>query len=81
MTASATGLRVFAGPIEATTIGNAVAQLIAAGELSSVREARNVITDSFPVKEYTPEPLREAAYETYAKITNDARGQDNERKD
>ncbi len=42
-TANATGKKVIAGPSEATAIGNIIIQLIAAGELKSVKEAREKI--------------------------------------
>jgi rhamnulokinase/L-fuculokinase len=68
LTATATGLPVYAGPFEATALGNAAIQLIAAGELSSVKEAREVIAYSFPVKAYDPEGNSDAAYEKYRRI-------------
>ena len=39
LTANATGKTVYAGPTEATAIGNIVCQMLACGEFSSVREA------------------------------------------
>ena len=52
LTAKATGKTVYAGPTEATAIGNLTAQIIAAGELSDFQEARKCIFDSFEVKTY-----------------------------
>lgn len=43
---------VFAGPIEATAIGNLVAQWMALGEIESIQQARKLIYDSFDVKRY-----------------------------
>ena len=54
MTADAAGLPVYAGPSEATTIGNAVVQWIASGDLGSIDEARVAIKDAFPQREYLP---------------------------
>jgi rhamnulokinase len=54
LTASATGLPVGAGPVEATASGNLCVQAIAAGELASVAEARELIARSFPVTAYEP---------------------------
>ncbi|HEY5433605.1 MAG TPA: rhamnulokinase family protein [Candidatus Limnocylindrales bacterium] len=54
LTASATGLPVRAGPAEATAIGNIAVQAIAAGELASVAEARELVARSFPITTYTP---------------------------
>ncbi len=54
LTASATGLPVRAGPVEATASGNLCVQAIAAGELASIAEARELIARSFPVTTYEP---------------------------
>jgi rhamnulokinase len=54
LTASATGLPVRAGPVEATASGNLCVQAIAAGELASIAEARELIARSFPVTAYEP---------------------------
>lgn len=43
LTAKATGRPVYAGPTEATALGNAVVQLIALGELADLGEAREVL--------------------------------------
>ena len=43
LTADATGLEVFAGPIEGTAIGNLIVQMIAAGEFADLAEARKAI--------------------------------------
>ena len=52
LTAKATGCRVYAGPVEATAIGNLTAQMIADGVFVDLRVARNCIFDSFEVKTY-----------------------------
>lgn len=54
LTADATGLRVFAGPLEATALGNIVTQWIATGEISSVTEARASIKSSFNPEIFYP---------------------------
>ena len=53
-TADATGLRVLAGPVEATEIGNLVVQAMALGELASLSEAREVVRASFEPDVYEP---------------------------
>jgi rhamnulokinase len=54
MTADASGLRVLAGPSEATALGNVVAQMIARGDVASLDEGRVLIRDSFEIGEFTP---------------------------
>jgi sugar (pentulose or hexulose) kinase len=54
MTADASGLRVLAGPSEATALGNVVAQMIARGDLASLAEGRALIRKSFEIGEFTP---------------------------
>jgi len=54
MTAAATGLPVFAGPVEGTAIGNLVVQMIAGGKFDSLRSARDAIKNSFDIKEVKP---------------------------
>ena len=50
LTAQACGKPVYAGPIEATAIGNLASQMITTGVFGSLSEARNVIFNSFDVK-------------------------------
>lgn len=52
--ASACGRPVYAGPVEATAIGNIAVQAIASGELANVAQARECVRRSFEVKEYAP---------------------------
>lgn len=68
--ANATGKKVVAGPVEATSTGNAVVQLMALGKISSLKEARAIIRDSFPIKVYEPQDSEEwnRAYETFQTI-------------
>lgn len=51
LTASETGKTVYAGPAEATALGNILAQMLAAGVFSTVEEARCAVARSFSVKE------------------------------
>lgn len=53
-TADATGLRVLAGPAEATAIGNLAIQILATGEASSLAEVRGMIDRSFPIEVFEP---------------------------
>lgn len=53
-TARATGLTVYAGPVEGTAIGNLAVQMIAGGDLENLQQARNAIRASFEIKEVRP---------------------------
>jgi rhamnulokinase len=54
-TANACGRPVYAGPVEATAIGNILMQGLSCGQLSSVAELRAVVSRSFPVTVYEPQ--------------------------
>ena len=54
-TANISGKPVFAGPSEATALGNAMVQLIAAGEFGSLRDARSALIRSTEVAEFVPD--------------------------
>ncbi len=54
LTAKATGLTVYAGPIEGTAIGNLIVQMIEEGEFEDLQAARDVIFKSFEIKEFKP---------------------------
>lgn len=54
LTAKATGCTVYAGPTEATAIGNLAAQMLADGALADLQAARSCIFDSFEIKTYEP---------------------------
>ena len=47
LTAKATGLEVFAGPIEGTSIGNLIVQFIHSGEFADLAAARAAVAKSF----------------------------------
>lgn len=70
-TANAINRPVYAGPIEATAVGNLVTQLIAMGEIKDLAEAREVVRNSFPIEEYVPADVEawEDAYNRYKKLT------------
>lgn len=68
--ANASQIPVIAGPIEATSIGNALMQYVALGELDNLDDARKVVVDSFDLKRYEPQDTSswEDAYEKYIEI-------------
>lgn len=58
---------VTAGPVEATAIGNVMAQLIALKEVEDLQQAREIVKRSFPTEEYLPEDTEQwdEAYSRY----------------
>lgn len=70
MTASANNRKVFAGPVEATALGNIAVQLMALGEIKDVKEARQIIANSEKTYEYLPKDQEkwDAAYEKFKTI-------------
>ena len=52
LTARYTGKEVLAGPGEATALGNLAAQMIAAGELKDIWDARACIRNSFEIRSF-----------------------------
>jgi rhamnulokinase len=54
MTADATGLRVVAGPVEATAAGNILAQMMATGAIASLSDGRSILSDSLECHIFTP---------------------------
>ena len=53
-TAQATGLTVYAGPVEGTDIGNLLVQMIEGKEYENLQAARDAIRRSFEIKEVNP---------------------------
>lgn len=54
MTADATGIPVYAGPVEGTAIGNLLVQMIARGKIASLEEGRALVRRSFDVRTFEP---------------------------
>ncbi|PLS03741.1 rhamnulokinase [Neobacillus cucumis] len=54
-TANATNRTVIAGPVEASAIGNSLTQWIALGKMKDLKEGREIVKNSFPVKVYEPQ--------------------------
>lgn len=54
-TADAIGRPVWAGPTEATAIGNVLGQLLAAQRIDNLQEGRDLVRASFPLATYEPE--------------------------
>ena len=68
--ADASNRTVYAGPVEATAIGNITMQAIAAGAITDICEAREIITNSFDVKTYEAKhnDAWEEAYQRFLSI-------------
>lgn len=68
-TADASHRKVYAGPVEATALGNIAMQCIASGEIKDMWEARRIIRNSSDIKEYTPDIENAAAWdEAYSRF-------------
>ncbi|SHE09784.1 Rhamnulokinase [Chlamydia abortus] len=71
-TANAIGKPVFAGPVEATAIGNLLMQYMAMGEVRNLSETREIVRHSFHVESYEPRDCSDwtEAYGQFLKITD-----------
>ena len=69
MTADSCNTTVYAGPIEATVLGNIAVQLLASGEIKDIAEARSIIAEGEKLICYNPEntAVWDAAYEEFKK--------------
>ena len=70
-TANVLNIPVKTGPSEATTIGNILVQALAIGEIKDIKELRQIVINSFPIKEYTPNESNKwnDAYKIYLEKT------------
>ncbi len=68
----ATQKKVYAGPVEATSTGNAIMQLMALGKISDLTTARSIIKSSFPIHVYEPTNQEnwDQAFAEYKKIVH-----------
>jgi len=72
MTADATGLPVYAGPAEATSLGNIIVQAVALGHIASIEDGRAIISASEDILEYQPGATADwdTAMEKYSALRN-----------
>jgi rhamnulokinase/L-fuculokinase len=69
LTASVTGRKVIAGPVEATAIGNLIIQAQALGKVKDQKHGKQIIKNSFEMEEYVP--LNSSEWDSnYLKYTN-----------
>ena len=55
LTSTLAQIKVFAGPGEATAIGNLIVQMITNKEMKNIAEGRQIIKNSFKIKQFNPE--------------------------
>jgi len=68
-TANAIGRKVITGPIEATASGNILMQAKATGQIKSLTQLREIVLNSFEIKEYQPQDTQ-LWQQQYSKIKN-----------
>jgi sugar (pentulose or hexulose) kinase len=72
LTADATGREVIAGPVEATAIGNLLMQAKSCGYIKDINHLRRIVSTSFPVDRYSPQPTErdgwKKAYKQYLNL-------------
>lgn len=73
-TANAIGKPVITGPVEATAIGNLLAQLMALGEIGNLEQARRLVKKSVSVEEYTPRETEKwnEVYQRFTKLVEES---------
>ncbi len=59
-------------PVEASSIGNAIGQWIALGEMEDIQQAREIVHHSFSVRHYQPAERSswQSAYERFVQYVN-----------
>ena len=65
LTAKSTGKTIYAGPTEATAIGNLTIQMIADGVFADIKAARKCIGESFEIKVYEDKPVVTESMDDY----------------
>jgi rhamnulokinase len=75
LTATATGLPVVTGPIEATVMGNALVQFITLGEIADLPQARQIMAGLDELQTYLPEETAvfNEAYGRYQRMVQSQR--------
>ncbi|WP_085523000.1 rhamnulokinase [Tuberibacillus sp. Marseille-P3662] len=72
-TANAIQRPVYAGPVEATSLGNLLTQYQGLGHIKGIEEARWIVRESYPFKTFTPqdEKIWEQAYQSFCHLINE----------
>jgi rhamnulokinase len=71
-TADACARPVYAGPVEATALGNLLAQTLASGYCASWAQAREIIRTAFPLTTFEPRDTAawDEAYTRFKRVLN-----------
>ena len=71
-TANALGLPVHAGPVEASSAGNILVQMLADGAIANIAQGRDIIRESFDLSTYLPrnEATWEAQYHRFLALAH-----------
>lgn len=71
--ANAVNRPVLTGPVEATAMGNILMQMYGVGEVKSLAEGRELMRQSFPPEEFTPEDTQswDEAYPRFEEVLED----------
>ncbi len=71
-TANALGIKLVAGPVEATSCGNVITQMIGTGHLPDIQAGRDLIRRSFEFQTFTPDKPAawESAYQRFKMVLN-----------
>ena len=68
LTSDAAEIKVIAGPVEATVLGNVTVQAYAGGEIKSIEEGREIIKNSSGLKYYRPERDLKDLYKKFLEL-------------
>ena len=68
LTSDAAEIKVTAGPVEATVLGNVIVQAYAKGEIKSLEEGREIIRNSSGLKQYYPEKNLKNLYNKFLEL-------------
>jgi len=70
-TANALGIEVAAGPVEATSCGNVLTQMVGTGHLPDFQAGRELVRRSFEIRTFVPEDTADwnTAYDRFRKVT------------
>ena len=68
LTSDAAEIKVTAGPVEATVLGNITVQAYARGEIKTIEEGREIIRNPARLKQYRPERNLKELYRKFLEL-------------